>query len=86
MIEKYTDPQYTQVPYAVPIPKKESWERGYADGRASIVEELEKIKAEILEQKDIFDKKNQFQYKVGLSYAYDIIENHIEKLKGENNE
>ena len=40
--------------------------------------ELENIKKEILEQKDIFDKKNQFQHKVGLSYAYDIIDKHID--------
>jgi len=38
MIEKYTDPQYTQLPYGVPIPKKESYEQGYADGRASMIE------------------------------------------------
>ena len=47
MIEKYTDVQYTQLPYEMPISNKESYEQGYSDGRASMVNELESLRTEI---------------------------------------
>ena len=90
MIEKYTDPQYTQLPYDVPIPKKESWEKGYADGRASIVEEFEKLKTEIsmiptqtcirTPDGNINHIKNVIEYEKDL---FEIIDNRIKELKGE---
>lgn len=55
--------------------------KGYSDGRASLVEELEKIKAELKNPKvismDFFD---------GLAYAEEIIDKHISEMKGEKND
>ena len=52
--------------------------KGYSDGRASLVEELEKIKGEIVE---LEKKMGQGIFTVEL--ASDIVNDHISELKGE---
>ena len=50
--------------------------KGYSDGRTSVIEELEKIKAEIKAKAENVD----LLYKQTVT---DIIDNHISELKGE---
>ena len=52
--------------------------KGYSDGRASLIEELEKIKAEIHDIKLELDCDYYTGDKITL-----LIEKHIEELKGE---
>ena len=81
MIEKYTDSKYVQLPYAVPIPKKESWEQGYADGRVSIVEEFENMQTHIEEYLYWCEEMKE---KPSVKRITEMFENHIKVLKGEN--
>ena len=57
--------------------------KGYSDGRASLIKELEKIKAEIEEAYPYFDSADVHW---GFNICRDIIDNHISELKGEQNE
>ena len=66
----------------------DDYKQGYSDGRASIIEELEKIKAEI---KELDVEPNGITF--WRTYRHEsvndflqILDNHIKELKGENNE
>ena len=68
---------------------KNEYEYGYSDGRASIVEELEKIKAEIDDldrhyDNDYFSGNKEPMFKC--NKVFEILDKRITKLKGENNE
>ena len=54
--------------------------KGYSDGRASLIEELEKIKTEIGEAYPYFDSADVHW---GFNICRDIIDKHISELKGE---
>ena len=57
--------------------------KGYSDGRASFIEELEKIKAEIDEpMRDTTDSYGR-GYACAMFKCLDILDNHIKELKGE---
>ena len=66
------------------LQRKLEYDRGYADGRASIVEEFEKIKTEI--QILSFFSKSYNTQMVEMSNVVERIDNHIKELKGEKNE
>ena len=55
--------------------------KGYSDGRASLIEELEKIKAEIKREMNnpVELAKNRALY-----WVLEILDKHISELKGEN--
>ena len=55
----------------------------YNSGKYLIIEELEKIKAEINEQIQV---NNDCLFDNDLKEAIEIIDNHIKELKGENND
>ena len=50
-----------------------------------VIEELNKIKAEIKELEKEWNFFDDYRKKEGLYYASKIIDNHISELKGENN-
>ena len=58
---------------------KNEYEYGYSDGRASMIEEFEKIKTELTDLKlDLCDYPK--------SVVFKVLDNHIKELKGEKNE
>ena len=54
--------------------------KGYSDGRASLIEELEKIKAE-LEKEEYAEELGG--YVIPANKVYEILNKHISELKGE---
>ena len=61
--------------------------KGYSDGRTSLIDELEKIKHEIGgEFVDLQDGSEEWRSYVNESVlsCYEIVENRIHELKGEN--
>ena len=52
------------------------YQKGYADGRASMVEEFESLKEEI---------RGRCRFSINKIDVLDIIDKHISELKGENN-
>ena len=54
--------------------------KGYSDGRASLVEELEQIKKNI--NKELIKGAGMTSYREGLLFAIDLIDNYISELKG----
>ena len=67
---------------------RNQYDKGYSDGRASMVEELEKIKAEIDESSfETYEKYSEEPIVCNYTInAMQIIDKHIAELKGENNE
>ena len=57
--------------------------KGYSDGRASIVDELEKIKAEIEKEREEMASVKDWGRYYGLNMSLEIVDNHIAELKGE---
>ncbi len=68
----------TQLPYEMSISNKESYEQGYSDGRASMVEELESLKVE-MDNKGWYNRHDRKQFA-------EIIDKKIAEMKGETNE
>ena len=59
--------------------------KGYSDGRASLIEELEKIKADFEELAFLLDDLSpDKEFVVALDDIKEVIDNHISELKGEN--
>lgn len=57
---------------------RNQYDKGYSDGRASMIEEFEDIKA------DLLNLEFNFHYDWATTkHIIDIIDNHIKKLKGE---
>ena len=65
---------------------RNQYDKGYSDGRASIAEEHEKIKAEAEELIELCDSDYEFEEIYGIKSVIDIINSRIIELKGENNE
>lgn len=59
---------------------RNQYDKGYSDGRASIVAEFEKIKEKIGEAYPYFDSADVHW---GFNICRDILDNHIKELKGE---
>ena len=65
---------------------RNQYDKGYSDGRASMVEELEKIKVEIRKLTDINpDYPMDRTIHISRNEVLEIIDKHISELKGENN-
>ena len=64
------------------LQRKLEYDRGYADGRVSIVVELEKIKAEAEELITHCDSDYEFEEIYGIKLVVGVIDNHIKKLRG----
>ena len=58
--------------------------KGYSDGRASVIEELEKIKTEILSEYPYAESDKARLIGYGIHIALEFIDKHISELKGEN--
>ena len=57
--------------------------KGYSDGRASLIEELEKIKAELNLKIEYLIDIAKVDYINGIEETIDILDKHISELKGE---
>lgn len=59
---------------------RNQYDKGYSDGRASIVEELKKIKEDIM---SIGNWKEHYEMPIAYLSCLTIVEHHISELKGE---
>ena len=64
---------------------RNQYDKGYSDGRASMIEELEKIKADFEEIKGPRDNpyNNKTEYSVSMKELREVFDKHIAELKGE---
>jgi len=83
MIEKYTDAKYIQGFSNVGYDFSDDYKQGYSDGRASMVEEFEKLRSELHETAEMHIDGD---YYLRDEWIDEYIDNHIAELKGENNE
>ena len=61
--------------------------KGYSDGRASLIEELEQLKADFEEIQLLRDNpyNNRTEYSISMKELRELFDEHISELKGENN-